>query len=212
MAAGPPEVDRLLRVGLTGGVSSGKSEVGRILRELGAAVFDADRIVAGLYEPGQPGARIVAELFGTEFLSAAARVDRPRLAARVFTDPGARERLEARIHPLVAAEILRRFADAERGGFPVAAAEASQLLEGGYAKEFDRVALVVAPAGSRRKRWLDRGLDPEDLSRRMAAQLPEDAARELADDVIVNAGSLTDLRRTVETLYRSWLEETPHRP
>lgn len=194
----------MLRVGLTGGVASGKTTAGQFFAKLGAAVFDADRIVAESYEPGKPGARAVSELFGKDFLRAGGAVDKAKVAARVFQDAAARQRLEAKIHPLVASEIRKRFFSAEKEGRAVAVAEASQIIEGGYEKEFDRVVLVVSPEIARMKRWREKGLDPEELSRRMAAQVVENEARKKADDVIVNAGTLEELREKVEALFAGW--------
>ena len=195
----------MLRVGLTGGVASGKSTAGEFFASLGAAVFDADEIVAGLYGPGKAGSRAVEELFGKRFLAESAAVDKARLAREVFSDAAARRRLEAAIHPLVIAEIRKQFAAAEEKGSRVAVAEASQIFEGGYEKEFDRVVLVVSPDVVRMKRWREKGLAPEELTRRIAAQVVENEARKKADDVIVNGGTVEDLRRKVGELYSSWV-------
>ncbi len=197
----------MLRIGLTGGVASGKTTAGRFFAELGAAVFDADRIVAESYEPGKPGARAVSELFGREFLRTGGAVDKAKVAARVFSDAGARRRLEAAIHPLVVSEIRKRFASAEKEGRAVAVVEASQIFEAGYENEFDRVVLVVSPEIVRMKRWREKGLDPEELSRRIAAQVVENEARKKADDVIVNAGSVEDLGAKVSALFGGWSRE-----
>jgi len=191
----------MLRVGLTGGVSSGKSTVAGFFREMGAAVLDADRIVADLYRAGRAGAAAVRALFGPEMLSSRGAVRKKALAGKIFADTEAREALEGRIHPLVVAEIRRRFDEAERAGREVAIAEASQIFEGGFENEFDRVVLVVSPEIVRMKRWRERGLEPEELSRRMAAQIVENEARKKADDVVVNAGSKDDLRRKIAALY-----------
>ena len=180
----------MLRVGLTGGIASGKSTAAAALRDLGAAVFDADRIVADLYANGAPGAREVERLFGRAMLDERGAVSKARLAKLAFDDPAARRKLEAAIHPLVIAEVRRRFADAERSGAPAAVAEASQLLEGGYGAEFDRVVLVVAPVPLRLARAEARGLPRAEAERRIAAQIPEARARALATDVIENDGSI----------------------
>jgi dephospho-CoA kinase len=195
----------VLKIGLTGGIASGKSTAGKILHDLGAAVFDADTIVAGLYAAGAPGARAVEKLFGSETLAADGSVAKPALARLVFDDPVARRRLEAAIHPLVVAEIRRRFADAEDGGAAVGVAEASQIFEGGYAKEFDRVVVVAAPDGVRRERALARGVPAGELGRRSAAQIPPAEARALADDVVENAGSPEELKEEVAALYARWI-------
>jgi len=195
----------MLRVGLTGGLASGKSTVASILRDLGAVVFDADAIVRDLYAEGGPAAEAARELFGGSVLGADGRADRARIAREVFADPRKRHALEARIHPLVRAERARRFADAEAAGAKVAVAEASQLLEARTEADYDRLLLVVAPAEERVRRWTERGGDPDDARLRMAAQISPQAARERAHDVIVNDGTLEELRTRVEEVYRRWL-------
>ena len=194
----------MLRVGLTGGLASGKSTVARILRELGASVFDADAIVRGLYAPGGAGAAAARELFGDAVLGTDGQIDRGRIAEKVFADPAARHALEARIHPLVGAERARLFAEAEKAGARVAVAEASQLLEAKTEADYDRVLVVVAPEAERLRRWEAKGGDPDDARRRIAAQIPPEAARARATEVIVNDGTLEDLRRKVETVFRGW--------
>ena len=197
----------MLRIGLTGGLASGKSTVARLLGELGAAVFDADEIVGDLYRPGGEGARAVRELFGEGALDAAGHVDRVRVAQIVFTDPAARHALEARIHPLVRRETERRFAEARERGAKVAVAEASQLLEAKTESAYDRVLLVTAPREERVRRWLAKGGAEEDAERRISSQIaPEDASRRVAD-VLVNDGTLEELREKVAALYRTWTAE-----
>ncbi len=194
----------MLRIGLTGGIAAGKSSAAKILRDLGAEVFDADAIVADLYAPGAPGAKAVEGLFGRAVLDASGTVSKPALAKLAFADAGSRRRLEAAIHPLVIGEIRRRFAEAEMAGAPSAVAEASQLLEGDYGREFDRVLLVAAPREVRLARAQKRGIAREDAERRMAAQMPEGEARARADDVVENAGTLEELKEKLRALYRGW--------
>jgi dephospho-CoA kinase len=196
----------VLRIGLTGGLASGKSTVAAMLRELGAAVFDADQIVRDLYAEGAAGAEAARELFGDAVLRPDGTVDRSRIAGIVFADPARRHALEARIHPLVRAERARRFTEAERAGAPVAVAEASQLFESKTESDYDRVLLVQAPEETRVRRWLEGGGDGEDARRRIAAQLPAEAARLRAQDVIVNDGTLHELRQKVTETYRRWTE------
>lgn len=194
----------MLRVGLTGGLASGKSTVGSLLSRLGAAVFDADDIVARLYDPGGAAEAASKELFGSAVEDERGGVDRARIAAIVFEDLEARQSLEKRIHPIVREEIERRFRSAEADGFPVAVAEASQLLEAGSEDRYDRVLLVVAPDAERLRRWSRKGGDAADARRRMAGQIAPDAARARATDVIVNDGSLEDLEKKVEAVFRVW--------
>jgi dephospho-CoA kinase len=175
-----------------------------MLADLGAEVFDADEIVRGLYAPGGAGEAAAVELFGPEVLGADGRVDRARIARMVFSDPERRHRLEARIHPLVRDERARRFAEAERRGADVVVVEASQLFEAKSEPEYDRVLLVVAPETERLRRWERKGGDVEDARRRIAGQIAPSEAFDRADDRIVNDGTLEDLRRKVEEVYRSW--------
>jgi dephospho-CoA kinase len=197
----------MLRVGLTGGLASGKSTVASDLKELGATVFDADEIVAGLYRPGGEGARAAKELFGEAVLDSNGQIDRLRIAEIVFKDPQRRHALEARIHPLVKREIANRFEQARAAGAAVAVAEVSQLLEAGTESNFDRVLLVTAPETERVRRWESSGGAAEDARRRIAAQMPVEAAARRATDVLVNDASVEELRRKVEKLYASWLGE-----
>jgi len=170
-------------------------------------VFDADRIVADLYRPGGPGEAAAADLFGKEVLDPAGAVDRTSLARVVFADPAKRHALEARIHPMVGAEIERLFEKARREGARVAVAEASQLLEAATEDRYDRVLLIVAPEDQRIGRWTGKGGDPDDARRRMAAQIPPAEARRRSTDVLVNDGTLEELRRKVEELFRGWITE-----
>jgi dephospho-CoA kinase len=201
----------MLRIGLTGGLASGKSTVASHLKQLGAIVFDADAIVADLYRPGGRGARAAEELFGKEVLDADGRVDRARVAAIVFASPRRRHELEARIHPIVKREIERRFVDARAAGTQVAVAEASQILEARVESQYDHLLLIVAPEAERVRRWEASGGDSEDARRRIAAQIRPEAAALRATDVIVNDGTLEELRKKVEAIYRRWLEKGENR-
>jgi dephospho-CoA kinase len=195
----------VLRIGLTGGLASGKSTVARMLGERGAVVFDADEIVRDLYAPGGAGQAAARELFGEAVLDEKGGIDRAKIAQIVFADPHRRHALEARIHPLVRSERAQRFEEAARRGAKIAVAEASQLLEAKTESDYDRILLVVAPEAERLRRWESKGGDPEDARRRMASQIQVGEALGRAHDVIVNDGSLEELQRKVEEVYRRWL-------
>jgi dephospho-CoA kinase len=154
------------RVGLTGGLASGKSTVSRRLAEAGLEVVDADRLVADLYRPGEAGARAVAALFGPELLDADGAVDKGRLGALAFADPAARRRLEAAIHPLV----RERFAELARGAEGVIVLEATLLVEAGFAPDFDLVVTVEADPEVRLRRAVVRGLSQGEARARLLAQ------------------------------------------
>lgn len=187
-----------LRVGLTGGLAGGKSTVARLLAERGATVVDADRLVAELYEPGEPGTRAVAELFGDGLLDERGAIDRPALARIVFSDPEARRRLEAAIHPLV----RRKFAELARETGGVVVLEATLLVEAGYGPDFDLVVSVEADEEVRVRRATGRGMDETEARARLAAQGPGDARRAAADRIIENDGDLAELERKVDDLAR----------
>jgi dephospho-CoA kinase len=191
-----PSPDRRLLVGLTGGLAAGKSTVARLLGELGCTVVDADRLVAELYRPGEPGALRIAELFGTQVLDATGAVDHRALAARVFADPAARRQLEAVVHPLVR-ERFTTIASATPG---IVVLEATLLVEAGWANAFDVVVTVEAPRALRLERAIARGLSPEEAERRLAAQGDGEARRAAADIVLTNKGDAAALRASVESL------------
>jgi dephospho-CoA kinase len=186
-----------VRVGLTGGLASGKSTVARLLAGHGFRVVDADEVVAWLYESGRPGALAVGHLFGPAYLDTAGSVDRARLAERVFADPAARRRLEAAIHPLVA----RRFEDLAGGAEEaVVVLEATLLVEAGMADAFDLVVSVEAEEGRRLARAVARGLTEAGARERLEAQGDGAARRQRADRVLVNDRDLAHLTRQVDAL------------
>jgi dephospho-CoA kinase len=185
-----------LRVGLTGGLASGKSTVARWLAEAGFTVVDADHLVAGLYEPGEPGARAVGQLFGERLLRADGGVDHERLAEVVFADPGARRQLEAAIHPLV----RERFARLAESAGPVVVLEATLLVEAGYAPDFDYVVTVEADPELRLRRAVARGLAADSARARLAAQGDGAARRAAANRILGNDGDLLQLRQETDAL------------
>ncbi len=181
----------VLRVGLTGGIASGKSTVGKIMAEAGCVVTDADRIVAELYEPGEKGTAAVVELFGDEVLDARGAVDREAVAQVVFGDPEARKRLEQAIHPLVG-ERYRQILEESEG---VVVFEATLLAETGGHANYEAVVTVEADDALRLERAVERGLERDAAEARMAAQATSAQRRAVADYVIENEGTLDDLRR-----------------
>ena len=190
------------RVGLTGGIASGKSAVAARWHELGIPVLDADRLVHALYEPGAAGAAAIADEFGPEFLDERGAVDRPRLAALVFADPASVARLNARVHPLVRVATERWLAEREAEGHAAAVVEATLLVENGGRERFDFLVAVSAPRELRLARALSR--DPavtrESILARMHAQLAEDARNAVCDVVLVNEGSVEELKAKADSL------------
>ncbi len=188
--------NRTLRVGLTGGLASGKSTVAEWLRDAGFEVIDADRLVADLYRPGGEGAAAVRDLFGPEMLDAEGAVDHHRLAERVFSDAAARARLEAAIHPLV----RKHFVEQTAGLTGIVVLEATLLIEAGYKPGFDLVVSVEAPCEVRLERAVARGMNAETARARLLAQGDGDKRREAAHRIIDNSGGLEHLRRQTEEL------------
>lgn len=204
---------RILRVGLTGGIASGKSTVAARLREHGIPVLDADEVVRDLYRPGGEGARIVAEEFGPRMLDPSGGVDRARLARHVFADPLALARLNARIHPLVIETQRRWLGEREVAGERVGVIEATLLVESGGRGRFDVVIAVSAPEEIRLERAVRRSgeTDREGLRRRIAAQLL-DAEREKAADIVLHAdGTKEELLEKVDALARRLMAEAAGR-
>jgi dephospho-CoA kinase len=188
-----------LRVGLTGGIGSGKSEVAKMFAHLGALVVDADALARDAVAPGSPGlARIAARW--PQAIGGDGALDRPALAAIVFGDGSARDELNAIVHP----EVRRLGAELE------ATARADQivihdvplLFEGPFYRECDANVLVVADKETRIGRVVARsGLSPEDVARRMLAQIDPERARELADYTIDNDGTIEALGAAVRDVY-----------
>jgi dephospho-CoA kinase len=194
-------VGRVLSIGLTGGIGSGKSTVAALLAQRGARVVDADRIAREVVEPGTPGLAAVVAEFGTGVLSPDGTLDRPALAGLVFSDPAARARLDAVVHPLVRA----------RAGELVAAAPADAvvvqdvplLVESGQAHSFDLVLVVQTDVETRVARLVERGLTAEDARARIASQATDEQRRAVADVVLVNDGDRAALTEQVD---RFWTE------
>lgn len=188
-----------LRVGLTGGIASGKSTVGAMLAELGCVVTDADALVADLYGPGERGAVAVAELFGPRMLRPDGSVDKEALGRLVFGDPASRKRLEQAIHPLVGQRYLEVLEAAGDGAIVVF--EVPLLAEGGGRGRYDFVVTVEAPERLRVDRAVERGLDRDQAEARMAAQATSEQRRAVADFAIENTGGLAELRGQVEAVH-----------
>jgi dephospho-CoA kinase len=191
----------MMRVGLTGGVASGKSTVSAILDELDAVIVDADVLAREVVEPGTDGLREVVEAFGSGVLTADGELDRPAMGAIVFADVEKRRTLEAIIHPRVRA----RATEIEAGAAPddVVVHDIPLLAETGQASGFDAVIVVDVPQEMQVERMVElRGMSREDAEARVAAQASRDDRLAIATHVIDNTGSVEDLRRRVNEVYR----------
>ena len=197
----PPASSQLL-IALTGGIASGKTAVANLFAKLGIPVLDTDVIAREVVAPGTPALdQIVAE-FGPDVLDASGALDRAKMRARVFADPSERERLEAILHPAIREELATQ---AARAGGLYQIHVIPLLVESGRAREYDRVLVVDCPEQDQLNRLMARDGSTHDLAERiLAAQASRGQRLELADDVIVNTGTLADLEGFVRTLHKNY--------
>ena len=191
----------MLRIGLTGGIGSGKSTVSALLAARGAVIIDADRIAREVVEPGTPGLARIVEAFGDGVLAVDGSLDRAALAAVVFADPDARRRLDGIVHPLVRARATELAAAAPPDS--VVVNDVPLLVETGQASSYDLVLVVEADPATRVSRLVQRGLTAEDARARIAAQASDGQRRAVADVVLDNSGTPEQLAEQVD---RFWAE------
>jgi dephospho-CoA kinase len=204
-------------LGLSGGIGSGKSTVSRMLERFGAVVIDADRIVRELQAPGSPALAEIAAVFGPSVLDAQGALDREALGAIVFRDRAARLELNRILHPRVGLEMMRRAAAAQAAGAKLVVLDIPLLFEvrkagGGNADvyRFDATVVVWVPLELQIRRQMERdGCDRAEAERRVAAQMPLDEKKSMADHVIDNSGSLSETERQVRALWRELVGEDP---
>lgn len=192
-----------LRIGLTGGIASGKSAVASAFARLGVPIIDTDRLAREVVEPGQPALAAVVREFGPEVLGPDGGLDRRRLRSLVFADAGRRRRLEKILHPAIRAAMVAAI-DAVAAPYVVVAIPL--LVEGGQQSAFDRVLVVDCPPEIQLARLIARDREtPEGARAILAAQAGRDARRAAADDVLENTGSLADLDAAVRRLHERYL-------
>lgn len=190
----------MLRVGLTGGIGAGKSEVSRRLAAQGAIIIDADAIAREVVAPGTPGLTAVTQEFGTGVLRADGRLNREGLGEIVFADPAKLESLNKIVHPLVG----QRMAELERSAGPesIVVHDVPLIAENDLAGGYDLVVVVDAPPHVQIERLTrQRGMSAEQARARMAAQASREKRLGVADLVIDNSGSLAELDRQVGDLW-----------
>lgn len=188
------------RVGLTGGIGSGKSTVARMLAERGAVIVDADQIARDLVEPGSEALDALVQEFGPEILLEDGSLARARLAAMAFADPEGTRRLNDVMHPRIRAEGQRRIA--EQPAAPVVVYDMPLLVETGQTDLVDLVVVVDLPVEEQVRRAVElRGLDEEDVRRRMQVQAGREERVAAADVIIDNAGSIEATARQVDDLW-----------
>jgi dephospho-CoA kinase len=193
-----------MMVGLTGGVGAGKSAVSARLAQLGAVVVDSDVLAREVVMPGTEGLGEIVEAFGNSVLASDGSLDRSALGQIVFNDPDARRRLEAIIHPRVRARSAEIIARAPVGA--VIVNDVPLLVETGMQGMFEVVVVVSADVEVRVDRLRGRGMPESDARARIAAQATDDQRRAVADIVIDNDGSLAELHKRVDELWRARLD------
>ena len=188
----------MLRVGLTGGIASGKSTVASMLRDLDCPVLDADTLGHELLEQGQDAYNEVVSEFGREILDAHGNVDRGKLGPIIFADAQKRARLNQILHPRILDVVRKWFAALDQiGGPDLAVVEAALIIEAGYNKELDRVIVCWCPPEQQLQRLVERGQTPEQAKLRIAAQMPMEEKRRLADEAIDCSGSIEETEHQV---------------
>jgi dephospho-CoA kinase len=193
-----------LRIGLTGGIASGKSTVEQRFTELGVPVIDADDSARAVVARGRPGLAAVVERFGTGILTPQGELDRRELRSLIFSDAARRKELEAVLHPLIRADMEQRTSQATG---PYVVLSIPLLVEGNSRGRWDRVLVVDADESLQLARLMRRDAVSEAEARAtLAAQASRAARLALADDVLVNSGTVAELRQAVDLLHRRYLE------
>jgi dephospho-CoA kinase len=191
----------ILRVGLTGGIASGKSTIARMFASLGCITIDADQIVARLYQPGEAGHEALVRTYGAGILLPDRTIDRRKLADLAFASDESAKALNALIHPLVVAEEARLMEETCDG---IVMVEATLLIESGGKERYDRIVIVDVDPETQLARAIGRGMSREDAERRIAHQLPRTERLRYADYVIDNSGDVhaaeAETKRVFEAL------------
>jgi dephospho-CoA kinase len=198
----------ILRVGLTGGLASGKSTIARMFGELGCLTIDADAIVAQLYRPGEPGHTALVREYGEQILLPGGEIDRVKLSSVAFASEAAARRLNALVHPLVIAEEGRTMRDLEsRPTDRIVLVEATLLLESGGRERYDRIVVVDVDPSVQIERAVRRGMPREEALRRIAHQMSREERLSNADYVIDNSGDLQEAAAATRRVHERLREE-----
>jgi len=193
------------RIGLTGGIGSGKSTVASMLAAKGAVIIDADQISREIVEPGTPALAEIVTVFGTGVLREDGTLNRGELARLAFADKNLTKRLNAIMHPRISAESAARIAAAPDGSIVIY--DMPLLIETKQDSAVDYIIVVDVPVETQRERAIKRGLEAEDVDRRIEAQATRQQRLDVADVVIDNSGSLARTQEQVELVWRSLQSE-----
>ena len=205
----------MLRLGLTGGIASGKSAVAAMLRDLGFPVLSADAVAHHLMEPGQAAHGEIVKAFGPSVVAPDGYIDRPKLAGIVFADPARLSCLNSILHPRVEQIMLKQFKEWEHGGIRDAGfVEAALLIEAGFDKQLDGLVVAWCRPEQQIERLLARGMSEMEAKRRVAAQMPVEEKRKHAMYIIdcseTIAETLAQVRELAGKLRQKTEEGRPH--
>jgi len=200
----------MLKVGLTGGIGSGKTAVSDRFAELGAPVIDTDVLAREVVEPGEPALEKLVEAFGREILDGDGALDRGRLRRIAFSDPENKRRLESIVHPAIRQRLAARLKELEKQEFPYCIIVVPLLVETNFQELVDRVLAVEAPR-ERRIQWVMKrnGLSRKEVEAFMDSQASTEERRHVAHDIIENNGTLEELLEHVDRLHAKYLVIPP---
>lgn len=204
----------MIRIGLTGGIATGKSLALEFFKRCGAATADADAIAHACLEPGEEGYRRVVDAFGTSVITPDGSIDRVKLGTLVFSDPAQRERLNQLLHPIIIERLreMIRSIHIERPN-AVIIADVPLLFECGLEHDFDATIVVTAPPEVQKQRLMLRNnLTPEAADQRIASQMPLDLKILRADYVIDNSGTVNQLEAQVQKIFAELLHRGSAKP
>ena len=197
----------MLVIGLTGGIGTGKTEVCRLVHELGAVVINADQVGHEAYAPHSEAWEAVVKAFGREVLQANGEIDRRKLGGIVFADPAQLAILNGIMHPRMASIVREKLTGLEQAGTRVAVVEAAVLFEAGWDNLVNEVWTTESPVESVVARLQERnGLEPEEIRKRISSQMSSEERVARADQVVNNAGNLADLESSVKKIWKRRVE------
>jgi dephospho-CoA kinase len=203
----------MLRIGLTGGIASGKSTVASMLRDLDCPVLAADALGHELLEPGQTAYAEVVREFGIDILDGQGNVDRAALGEIVFADAEKRARLNKILHPRIQEIIQKWFAALDQPGGPeLAIVEAALIIEAGYQRDLDKLIVCWCRRAQQIERLLERGLTEEQALVRIAAQMPMEEKRAMADETIDCSGTIEETERETGAAIKRLLDAAAAAP
>lgn len=198
----------MIKIGITGGIGTGKSKAAEIFKKYGAIVIDSDKIVDNLLKKGNKGYEKVLEFFGKDVINEKGEIDKKRLSSIVFSDSSKRKFLEELLHPLVIETREKIFSDIKilLSRKDIVVAESALIFEANTRKYFDYVVLIKASTEVRIKRLLERGLNISEIEERMNAQWDDERKEKLADFVVDNSSTLKHLEDQIKKIIQKVTE------